>query len=178
MSKFKSILISTIVLFAICLVVSTALVYTNAVTEPVIIEAQTGPKFFEKMKKVITADTFNKREIDGNTFYEAINSGQVVGFVFTTSAKGYGDKIVVMTGIKVDGKIASVNVISADKETPGLGQLITKPDFLNQFKEKQGNLKVKENIDAVTGATISSRAVTNSVNSAYELFLKFIGGKR
>ena len=104
-----------------------------------------------------------------------------MGYIFTTSEKGYGGEVSVMTAIDTDGNIKAVSVLDASNETPGLGQNVTKSGFYSQYSGLSGEISVvksgadSENneIDAVTGATISSRAVTAAVNRALQNFSEY-----
>lgn len=109
------------------------------------------------------------------------------GFVFIARGKGYSSVIETMVGVGADGRITGIKVIS-QQETPGLGTKITEVRhgesdswFYRQFKGKsaEDNIKVKKDggtIDAVTGATISPRAVTNSVNKGLARLKETVGG--
>ena len=99
--------------------------------------------------------------------------GNVLGSVVVNVAKGYGGDISVMTGVDKDGKVTGVNILS-HSETAGLGANAVKESFRDQFvglvkgitvsKDKPG----ENSIDALTGATVTSRAVTKAVNAAIE----------
>jgi len=69
----------------------------------------------------------------------------------------------------MEGKITGIKVVK-HAETPGLGANAESDKFTNQFIGKENNLVIKEDIDSLTGATITSRAVTEAVNSATQLF--------
>ena len=78
----------------------------------------------------------------------------------------------VMTAVKSDGTVAAVEILDASGETPGLGQNVTKQDFYGQYANHTKDISVKKSnatgneVNAVTGATISSKAVTAAVNEA------------
>ena len=167
-----SIIKPTVVLLCICIVIPLALAVTNKVTAGRIakLEQKTAT---ETMGKLIKADKFeekNHEEFKIN-YFEAMRDGNVVAFIFTTSAKGYGGDVKVMTAIAPDGKILNLAILDVSNETPGLGQNVTKPDFYSQFKGQNETLTINE-IDAVTSATYSSKAVLNAVNTALESFQK------
>ena len=112
--------------------------------------------------------------------------GQTVGYVFETEASGYGGTVSVMTGIDAEGNITGVVLLSHD-ETPGLGANAEKPDFLNQYLQPapEGGLSVikyqapsQGQIEAITGATGTSTAVTNAVNQAIEQYYEVKGVER
>ncbi len=175
----KAILKPAIILCIICAIITAALSITNAVTKDKIAELQyeaeqaTARQIIEAEELVPLKYTLDNEEC---TYYKAQNSEQVIGYVFKTSAKGYNGEVTVMTGIDTEGKIILVKVLSAADETPGLGQNITKESFTDSFIGLIGTVGVTDDgstdntIDAVTGATYSSKAVTNSVNTAVKIF--------
>ena len=99
----------------------------------------------------------------------------IIGYVFTTSAKGYGGDIITMVGIKADGTVSGMDFLSIS-ETAGLGMNADTDEFKNQFAGKIGEIGLNKNtpaeneIQALTGATITSKAVTEAVNIALELY--------
>ena len=178
----KSILRPTAVLFIICVVVSAALAGTNLLTRDRI--AQLEAENAEASRKIVLpqADTFESQE-DG-AYYTGLAGGELAGYVFETGASGYGGTVSVMTGIDVEGTITGVVILSHD-ETPGLGANAEKPDFLNQFLQQapEGGLEVikyqtpgEGQIQAMTGATVTSTAVTNAVNQAVAQYNTVKGG--
>jgi Na+-translocating ferredoxin:NAD+ oxidoreductase subunit G len=113
---------------------------------------------------------------DSLEFFPAIYEGEFQGVAIKTkSAKGYSGDIWLMVGFNADGTIADVFVIQ-HLETPGLGSKMSEPFFLNQYKGKhprKDNLLVRKDggtIDAISGATISSRAFSEAVLTAYQTF--------
>lgn len=173
----KNVLIPAISLFVVCLVITVLLSLTNKITSPII--GNLEKEKAENTKKVVLpgAITFKEYEKTEDVFIGLDASGNSVGYVFTTKAKGYGGEMVVMTGISNESKVEGV-VILSQSETPGLGANATHDDFRNQFKgdvPEKGFEVVKENasngkIEAMTGATISSKAVTEAVNFAIDKF--------
>ena len=94
-------------------------------------------------------------------YYRAFDSqDKLVGFVFKASGKGYSGIIETLVGMFGDGKISAIKVVSAN-ETPGLGMRVMKDSFTGQFNN-QDALSLS-GVQAITGATISSSAVINSV---------------
>ena len=95
------------------------------------------------------------------------------GYVITTTDKdGFGGNIQITVGIKKDGTVNGVSILSIS-ETAGLGMKATEPSFYNQYVNKKTDKFVVskdggdgEKIDALSGATITSRAVTGAVNTA------------
>lgn len=93
------------------------------------------------------------------------------GYVFIMGAKGYGGPITLAVGIDNDGKIECVSVVSMN-ETPGLGGNIVKDKFRDQFigKSSSDKLVVGETVEAITGATITSKAATGAISDALKAF--------
>jgi len=113
---------------------------------------------------------------DGLTrFYITKRKGALTGVVFTISSTGYGGTIDIMLGVTPDGTITGVQVLN-HKETPGLGAKIAEERFLNQFKSKNlHNIpwalkKDGGELDQITGATISPRAVVKAIHQGLVFF--------
>lgn len=88
------------------------------------------------------------------------------GYVIESTAYGYNGDIVLMVGVSNEGKVTGV-VVKDLQETRGLGaDALTDVPFLAQYLLTGGDAEVGTNVDAITGATVSSKAVTKAVNSA------------
>jgi Na+-translocating ferredoxin:NAD+ oxidoreductase subunit G len=186
MATIKSTFLNLVITLAvITLVGSLALGYVFQWTKEPIAKAQ-----MEKQLRAIEAvvkgydnnpvtEKFKVATPDGSDsleFFPAKKGGQLIGIaVKTKSSKGYAGDIWLMIGFNMQGEIQRAVVIE-HKETPGLGSKMTGAKFLDQFLNKNPastNLKVKKDggsIDAITGATISSRAFSEAVQRAYETF--------
>lgn len=116
------------------------------------------------------------------TVDEAANAldanGNVLGFVYTiTTSEGYGGNITITIGIDNDGAVKGVEFLTLS-ETAGLGMKAKEDSFKNQYVGKTvdkfvytKNGAANENeIDAISGATITTSAVTNAVNAGIALF--------
>lgn len=168
-----------IVLLCICIIIPLALSVTNYITKDAI-ASNSEKNRNETMARLVDADSFEEASQDEITFYAAYKDESAVAFVYINQAKGYGGDIEVMTVFDTDGSIKAVDILDASSETPGLGQNVTKESFYSQYSGKKGEISVVKNnadgeaneINAVTGATISSKAVTNAVNEAVEQFNK------
>ncbi|MDV7138197.1 RnfABCDGE type electron transport complex subunit G [Maribacter sp. TH_r10] len=115
---------------------------------------------------------------DSVEVYPAFKSGKFVGAaVIGASEKGFSGLVKIMVGFKPDGGIQNI-VVLEQKETPGLGTKMKEEKFLGQFRDKNPtdyDLKVSKDggeVDALTGATISSRAFTEAAQSAYDEYMK------
>lgn len=170
----KSILVPTIALFVICLVATTLLAFANSVTAPIIEELAVKTEM-ESRKKVLTlAENFTDENTNGVSYALGVDKdGKEIGMVFTTTAKSYGGEILVMTGVDMDGRVSGVELLSIN-DTAGLGMNATKSEFKDQFIGLINGVKVMKNssnhdnneITALTGATITSQAVADAVNTA------------
>lgn len=187
--KVKDIIIPTISLFIICVIITAALAFTNALTKDTIAKNELNAQN-ESMKTVCSdADTFQLvSENDDGDIYAALDkNGNVVGYAVSTQASGYGGVIKVMTGISTDSTIIGIDVFYNDDETPGLGKNTSNESFTSQFKDLITNENIVvskdyagegQQVDAVTSSTISSRAVTDAVNKARELYnTEILGGE-
>lgn len=116
--------------------------------------------------------------------YFAINEGHHLGFVVEAStSEGYGGIITLYLGIKSDGTLQGISILDIS-ETPGLGmkagdELV--PQFKNKKVEaftytKSGSMSDSE-IDAISGATVTTKAITNAVNGGLKLFSQELKGK-
>jgi electron transport complex protein RnfG len=121
-------------------------------------------------------------EGDSLEIYPAKKDSVLVGYAINTYTKnGFSGNISLMAGFKPDGTIVNITVLE-QKETPGLGTKMTETKFKEQFNEKnpaQYNMKVKKDggqVDAITAATISSRAFCDAVQRAYNTLQK--GGSK
>ncbi|MBQ3710699.1 MAG: RnfABCDGE type electron transport complex subunit G [Bacteroidales bacterium] len=121
---------------------------------------------------------YEERVIENLTYNLAYDDqDQLIGAAIKTySNAGFNGKVELMVGILADGTINKVSVLSQN-ETPGLGANMDKPKFKNQFKGKNPasyKLFVKKDqgdVDAITAATISSRAFTEALRLAYDGFM-------
>lgn len=165
-----------LLLTAICTAATLLLALANLLTQARIAE-NAAAKAAQSRMLVLAADEYVPLD-DRQTVYEARDSeGHSIGVVVTTRAKGYGGDIEVMTGIRSDGTVAGVTILSMS-ETPGLGARTKEDAFLTQYSgANDPTLAVNKDggtIDAVSGATISSRAVTDAVNSAIALSVAYL----
>lgn len=116
----------------------------------------------------------NLGNVEMNVALNAVDaSGAVIGHMFSATSKdGYGGAIKISVGVTNDGVITGLGYIEI-AETPGLGMNATEPKFKDQFKGKsggplvvtKGGASADNEIDALSGATITSSAVTNAVNA-------------
>lgn len=182
----KAIIKPTLVLFIICLVIAALLAGTNLMTKDPI--AQQAELKAQQARQTVMPDAaaFEQKTLgdtDAQCYAAADKDGRLVGYTFTTAAKGYGGDVQVMTGIDArSGEISGVAILS-QSETPGLGANAVKPDFTGQYRQavpEEGfdvikNAQPKDGeIAAMTGATITSKAVTAAVNEAVRYYEEYL----
>ena len=162
-----------VVLCIICVVITGALAATNSVTAPIIEEATRRAQELARQELLPEASGFTKVEgIDVENVSDVYTADNGVGIVVTCTGKGYGGAVTVMVAFSPDGTIAQIKV-TGQAETAGVGtKVTTQPTtFWDQFAGKAAQtLTLGEDVDKVTGATISSRAVTNAVNAAIDAY--------
>lgn len=149
------------------------------------IEARALEEKSAAMKVVLQAEEFAPVEESNlpeniTGIYEAKNGGANAGYVFTLNTKGYGGNIEMMVGINADSTISGIDILK-HTETPGLGAKAKEdPSFGEQFKGVSADkaISLGSDVQAITGATITSTGVTNGVNEAIEYFNSNLKGAK
>ena len=174
MKNFKYILRLTLTLLLITAVVAGLLGLVNYLTEDKI-AALTREKTESAMRDVLPADSYEPIDHAMDGVKEAFRAGDQ-GYVVHVGTNGFGGEIDMMVGIGADGRVCGVSIIS-HSETSGLGANCVREDFRAQYNGADGELAVNKDggtIDALTGATVTSRAVTAGVNLALA-YVKEVG---
>jgi len=163
----RRILRISIPLILICIVSGATLTASYGLTEERIKEVEQR-KMNESLSIIFPGASFNKT----GDYYIAMVNGEKIGYAFIAEGKGYSGTIKTMVGMYLNGTINHIYVIS-QTETPGLGTRIAEPDFTNQFSGKRiEDIRLRRDgglIDSITGATISSRAITEIVRTRAEV---------
>lgn len=210
-SDMKSMIKDTLILFAITLIAGLTLGVVYQVTkEPIAAQKEKAKQeacqevFADaaSFEQIVIADTAGNA-IDGNNMpdseawsengYDAVNigeiakaldgNGNILGYVITvTDHEGYGGDIEFMMGIRADGTLNGISLLSIS-ETAGLGmraEEVLKPQFENKkaevFEYTKSGAMGDSQIDAISGATITTHAVTNGVNAGLYYFRTVIMG--
>lgn len=174
------------ILFVITALAAALLGFVNAKTAPLI--AENNVKKEQTALKAVMPDAADFKEIeltpelknaeDGRgeitKAYTALDqSGRVTGACVITETSGYDIGIQTVTGVKEDKTVAGVEIISLN-ETPGLGAKATDASFRGQYAGKSAEIGVSKSgatatdIQAISGATLTSKGVTNGVNIALD----------
>ena len=173
MSNWNKIFKPIVVLCVICIVVTGALAATNGMTAPIIEAATLAAQEAARTELLPDAQGFEKVEgVDVANVSDVYRTTNDVGVVITSSAKGYGGDVVVMTAITTDGNIKQIKV-TEQSETKGIGSnVVSTPSYWERYEGVSAGqaLVLNQDIDAYSGATISSKAVLSAVNSAIEAY--------
>ena len=166
-----------ITLSFICAVAAASLATVNLMTKSRIIaqaQAEEGTALKDVLPQVVRFEPIKK---DGETlYYKAYDAqGKFSAVAFMAAQKGYSSVIQTMVGMSRDGTISAIKVLSQN-ETPGLGAGIVSADFCGQFSNKAID-KLGE-VQAITGASISSRAVIDSVKNKAQEIMELVRNER
>ena len=159
----------TLTLFLITTIVAGLLGLVNYVTADTIAE-QIAQKAENAMRQVLEADGYEPLDVPEDSAVTAAYRAGDKGYVVRVAPNGFGGAIDMMVGVDKAGAVTGVAIVS-QTETASLGANCTREDFRAQFTGKSGTLSVSKDggeIEALTGATVTSRAVTEGVNTALE----------
>jgi electron transport complex protein RnfG len=165
-----------------CIISGLIIAVTYFITSPIATQKNIMLKQQAMKDLVANADSF-KPIPQKSEWFAAEKAGKVIGYIVPSETKGYGGEIDLLVAVSKDGKVIDYNILTSN-ETPGLGANASKDSFRDRFKGKKSvALKVvkdpsnKVNIQAMTGATITSTAVTKGVKAAVDQVDAFVGGK-
>ena len=180
----KYIIKLTVTLFVTCVIVAGLLGLVNSVTEGPIAEknkTKTAAAIQEVLPEMegspavveLTDEMTAAASGAGATIaeaYEAQAGGSVIGYALKIVASGSQGNIEMMVGVDAEGAVTGVSIVK-NSETSGIGSKVMSNEngVLDQFIGKSaadGTLSVGKNVDAISGATVSSRGVTTGVNAA------------
>jgi len=172
MNNWNKIFKPIVVLSVICIVITGALALTNDITKPIIEEATRKAQEAARMELLPDATGFTQVEgIDLANVSDVYVADNGVGAVVTSTAKGYGGTMTVMVGFTADGTIRQIKV-TENQETKGIGSKVAgDPAFWTRFEGLEAKtLVLNKDVDALSGATVSSKALIAAVNSAIEAY--------
>lgn len=175
MKNARYILRLTLTLLLVTAVVAGLLGLVNYLTERKIAALQ-NEKAESAMREVLAADSYEPLETDAEGVTALYQAGDK-GYVVRVSVNGFGGAIDMMVGVDLNRTVTGVSIIS-HSETASLGANCTREDFRTQFVGLAGGLAVNKDggpIEALTGATVTSRAVTKGVDLALECVKEVLG---
>ncbi len=177
----KGMLKTGLFLFIVSAVSGLLLAYSESITGPIISKNQLKTET-EAQNNILPSKTFSEftANENGNSISFKVGfdeSNNVTGAVFKVSPKGFGGPINTLVGINKEGKVTGFKILSLS-ETPGLGSKLTSETFTENLKtllslNSNPRFKVKKDggdVDAITAATISSRAFCLGLSEAQETF--------
>ena len=164
----------------VCMVAGLILAGVYSLTSP-LIAAQKAKESNQALSQVVPgADTYKEKTFSKGNYYECYKGSKLIGYAVFAQRPGYAGAIKLLVGIDKKGIITGLEVL-AQSETPGLGARATEvkqgekePWFLSQFRGKKASLLKLNDIETITGATITSEAILLSVKSYIVDFLKEI----
>ncbi|MDF2820071.1 MAG: RnfABCDGE type electron transport complex subunit [Clostridiales bacterium] len=185
----KDIIKNALILCVITLIAAFMLSFVNSITSEVIIKQEIAKQEGAFKQILSNADSFDVVELDEeNSFgvtnaYVGLKGTEEVGYLYNITGSGYGGEIKIIIGINVDSTIAGISILS-HTETANVGSKIVEDDFTSQFKDKQATefevvktaTSEPNEIQAISGATVSSKAVTVAINNAIEYYNEVVGG--
>jgi len=183
-NTFKEYIQPTVVLVAICLVITFALAYVNSITAPIIADNTARAADATRAELLPAASTFEQYDGDlvvlvpDKVYVTDCYIAEGIGMVVTVDTSSFGGILTEMVGIDKDGAITGVKV-TAHSDTKGLGTKAHDSTYLQQYigltELTATDAKSDPAITHVSGATISSNAVHYGVYAALEQF-KQVGG--
>ncbi len=181
-------LMPAIVLTSISVIIAGILAITNNFTAPVI--AKNSEKATNDALSVVVPSALefkivekDEESTNENDIYIAYSDdGKEAGYAVSVSPLGFGGNIDIIVGFSLDKTITGVEIVNSS-ETPGLGSKASDKEFKEQFLDKKPPLNVVKNekpgentISAISGATITSKAVTSGINTAMTELNNYLGG--
>lgn len=165
-------------LLIVCAVVAAVVSGVHAMTDSRYQQNLTEEKR-QAIVRIFGSETITYRTLSGEgdaePVYEVLEGENVVGYCVELASPGFGGDISMTVGFEADGSILGVSIVSLS-ETPGLGSRVQEAAYLDQYKGQSGTLTLGEDVDAIAGATVSSRAVLNGVNRAVEILNRTVKG--
>lgn len=166
-----------LILALICTIASGLLAGVNYLTKARII-AEAKQEEEASLKEVVPGGQHFELVKSGEEviYYKVHNKeGKLMGFAFKVQAKGYSSLIETMVGMTQGGTITAIKILSQN-ETPGLGNRIAEPSFTSRFTNR--NVQGLSEVQAISGATISSRAVIDSVKKRAAEIQQFLRNEK
>lgn len=175
----KKMLTTSLTLGLIAAILSAGVFFVNDLTQKTIADSE-EKQLYENFENIFPGEEYEvlyegpSDEKDEAILLVATASkgGDIQGYLYLVAVSGYSSKVTTLVGINADEGAVVKAIVTKQSETPGLGTRAAEPEFLNQFEKRLASeeLKVKDNITPVAGATISSNAVAGGINSAFADF--------
>ncbi len=164
-NRFSEFLKPVAVLGAICVVSAAVLGGVNSVTAPIIEERREAEALAARRSFFPDASEFSELEC-GLEGISGVFSADTGGYVITAESGGYNGAVAVTVGISEDGRVVGVSADTSG-ETANKGTLASEPEYTSLFVGIEGSA---DDVELISGATVSSRAVRNGVSLALDAF--------
>lgn len=186
LNKTENILVLGLVLFIITAIAGALLGFVDEMTyEPRMTQMEKAKN--EALKMVLSdADGFDTLDVDLESYpniVEAYEAANGAGYAMKVTTKGYGGTIVLFVGVDDNGVVTGMHMLQ-HQETPGLGANANNPEFKGQFPGKgpeviglTKSMPSESEVEAITGATITSNAIVNGVNDALAFYEDILAGE-
>lgn len=167
-----------VVLLLVCAIVTLALSLVNFLTEGRIADNKINA--MNAAVKEIFPNSTASQEIEYvysepvAGVYKVMQNDSHIGYAVSVIPSGFGGDIEMLVGIDHRGEVSGVRILALS-ETPNVGSKVAGADYLSGYDGKTGDLVLGTDIDAISGATVSSRAVLSGVNAVLALELKVEG---
>lgn len=167
------------ILMAICASVALILSFVNMVTIKTIAKNDEAEKR-DAIVALFGSESIEYTALDGisdsvNAIYKVNDGDTSLGYCVNVSSSGFGGNIDMMIALDGTPSVLGVKIVSLS-ETPGLGTRVADSSFLDRLIGKGNGIKVGKDIDAISGSTISSRAVVYGVNKATAALSEYLNG--
>jgi len=160
------------ILLLIAAVASGVLAFVNGFTKPIIEENRRLAEIEARQEVLPVAVDFQKAESEFEFYIGYDAAGDIVGYTFLAEKTGYSGPIQTMVGVGPELKIINIKVVE-QSETPGLGANCVRSEFTDQFSDlEEEELYIDKDggeIVSITGATITSRALVDSLREAIQM---------
>lgn len=161
---FKIILVLTV----ICVGIALLLAVVNNMTKDIIAENAVREKQEAILAVFPSGDEVKPYEADGEEIFLVLKNGEIIGYCVNATGNGYGGEVDMMIGLDAGGAVSGLKVISMS-ETPGVGSKIQADSFLAHFIGFDHEIEIGTDVDGISGASFSSKAVAQAVNHAVSI---------
>ncbi len=145
--------------------------YAHSIADRFIVEEDVSEEMRQNLVEIYGEDaTFSEFEYEDNLFFVVREGGNVIGMAHAAVGSGYGGDMEVLVGMDDNADIVGLNVIE-HSETPDLGDRVMQDDFKQRFVGLGYNdsIEIGEDIDSLTGATVSAEAMAEAAREAVDL---------
>lgn len=165
------------ILFLIMFLTTLLLSFVNSFTTDVVM------KNIERSEKSAMTELVKAEEFSAiaDGVFAGISGGEAAGYCVYVSPVGYGGEIEMIVGFNKDLTVSGIKIIQSS-ETAGLGTRAGEPEFSQRLSGKKPHLSVKKGgggeseIDAISGATVTTKAVAQGINDAYDILGGVVNG--